>query len=90
MSNTSFSTPSDTFSVGALPADGIINDDHVKWAARRFILIYGDEAPEVASNHVRQLDARGKLRTAEMFARVQEECARLLKKSEMLRKFTVN
>jgi len=90
MSNTSFAASSDAFSAGAVPADDIINSDHVKWAARRFILIYGDDAPEVASNHVRRLDARGKLRTAEMFARVQEECARLLKKSEMLRKFTVN
>jgi len=71
-------------------SDPIINADGVKWAARRFILLYGDDAPVKALQHVNRLDANGKLRTAEMFARVQSECARLLKKSESFRQFTIN
>jgi hypothetical protein len=70
--------------------DPILNMDDVKWAARRFILIYGDDAPVKAKEYVNRLDARGKLRTAEMFARVQRECARLLKKSESFRNFSIN
>lgn len=70
--------------------DPILNMDDVKWAARRFILIYGDDAPIKANEYVNRLDARGKLHTAEMFARIQRECARLLKKSEGFRNFSVN
>ncbi|USG61549.1 hypothetical protein NBZ79_00980 [Sneathiella marina] len=71
-------------------ADPIISAEGVKWAARRFILLYGDDAPIKALEHVNRLDARGKLRTAEMFARVERECSRLLKKSEKFRQFTIN
>ncbi|PHQ71569.1 MAG: hypothetical protein COB93_02995 [Sneathiella sp.] len=87
MSDVSFSTIEQP---GALYSDPIISIEGVKWAARRFILIYGDDAPEVALKHVNRLDAKGRLQTAEMFARIQQECARLLKKSEMLRNFTIN
>lgn len=64
--------------------DPIINPDDVKWAARRYILIYGEAAPEVAQNQVARLDGEGKIRVAEMFERVRRECARLLKQSETL------
>ncbi|MEH6546588.1 MAG: hypothetical protein V7701_09185 [Sneathiella sp.] len=70
--------------------DPIISVDGVKWAARRFILLYGDDAPAKALQHVNRLDASGKLRTAEMFSRVERECARLLKQSEHFRQFTIN
>lgn len=63
----------------------IIEREDVMWAARKFILIFGDEAPEAASKEVVRLDAAGKLQVAEMFDQVKIECARLLKKSEKLR-----
>lgn len=64
--------------------DPIISAEDVKWAARRYILIYGEQAPEVAQSHVERLDRQGKIRVAEMFERVRRECARLLKRSENL------
>lgn len=68
----------------------IISKEHVQWAARRFILVYGDDAPDAALKQENRLDRLGKLQTAEMFAQVRHECARLLKQSEKLRDFTVN
>lgn len=65
--------------------DPIISIDSVKWAARRFILVYGEAAPDVALEHVNMLDGKGRIQTAEMFERVRRECARLLRKSEHLR-----
>ncbi|MCC3303733.1 hypothetical protein [Sneathiella sp. HT1-7] len=83
----------DTNDMGTLPpklADPIISTEYVKWAARRFILIYGEEAPEMALKQVTRLDGLGKIRIAEMFDRVRRECARLLKRSENLRIYPVN
>ncbi|MZR29534.1 hypothetical protein [Sneathiella litorea] len=71
-------------------SDPIINTEDVKWAARRFILIYGEEAPEMVLRQVTRLDQRGKIRVAEMFERIRRECARLLKRSENLRIYPVN
>ena len=65
--------------------DPIIDRIDVMWAARRFILLYGERAPEVARNEVSRLDVAGKLHVAEMFDRIEQECSRLLKKSEGLR-----
>ncbi|MBL4740716.1 MAG: hypothetical protein JKY12_06965 [Sneathiella sp.] len=65
--------------------DPIIDREEVMWAARKFILIFGDEAPEAALREVNRLDSAGKLVVAEMFERVRQECARLLKMSEKLR-----
>ena len=66
--------------------DPIIDRTDVMWAARRFILLYGAKAPDVASGEVKRQDGAGKLQVAEMFDRVEQECRRLLKKSEGLRK----
>ena len=71
-------------------ADPIISMVDVKWAARRFILVYGEEAPEMALRQVDRLDQLGKIRVAEMFERIQRECARLLQRSENLRIYPVN
>jgi|GEM_PF-4554786 len=65
--------------------DPIIDREEVMWAARKFILIFGDEAPQAALREVNRLDGAGKLVVAEMFERVRQECARLLKMSEKLR-----
>ncbi len=65
--------------------DPIIEREDVMWAARRFILIYGVKATEVVHNEVHRLDMAGKLHVAEMFTRVEQECVRLLSKSEKLR-----
>ncbi|OUR78464.1 hypothetical protein A9Q83_07475 [Alphaproteobacteria bacterium 46_93_T64] len=65
--------------------DPIIDRVDVMWAARRFILLYGEKAPDVVKGEVKRLDVAGKLHVAEMFDRVEQECARLLKKSEGLR-----
>ena len=73
-----------------LYVDPIISRENVQWAARRFILVYGEEAPDMALRQVTRLDRLGKIRTAEMFERVRQECARLLKKSEKLRAYPVN
>lgn len=70
--------------------DPFISKEHVQWAARRFILVYGDDAPDAALKQENRLDTLGKLQTAEMFAQVRHECARLLKQSEKLRDFTIN
>lgn len=71
-------------------ADQIISTEDVKWAARRYILIYGDEAPEMALKQVNRLDRQSKIRIAEMFERIRRECARLLKRSESLMIHPVN
>ncbi len=63
----------------------IIEREDVMWAARKFILLFGEDAPDAASKEVARLDADGKLHVAEMFSQVREECARLLKKSEGIR-----
>ncbi|MEH6404388.1 MAG: hypothetical protein V7750_13500 [Sneathiella sp.] len=65
--------------------DPIIDREEVMWAARKFILIFGDDAPDAALKEVNRLDGAGKLVVAEMFERVRQECARLLKMSEKLR-----
>lgn len=65
--------------------DPIIDRTDVMWAARRFILVFGDQAADVANREASRLDLAGKLHVAEMFARVHEECARLLKNSEKYR-----
>ena len=86
-------TTLDTSDAAALSlrfADPIISTEHVKWAARRFILIYGDEAPERALQQVTRLDGEGKIRVAEMFDRIRMECARLLQRSEYLRINPIN
>ena len=70
--------------------DPIISTEDVKWVARRFILIYGEDAPEMALRQVARLDQRGKIRVAEMFERIRCECARLLKRSDSLRIYPVN
>ncbi len=59
--------------------DPIIDRSDVMWAARRFILLFGPEAPEYAQREVDRLDLAGKLHVAEMFTRVHEECLALLK-----------
>ena len=86
-------TAFDASEAGALPlrlADPVISTENVKWAARRFILIYGEDAPEMALKQVTRLDQLGKIRTAEMFDRIRIECARLLKRSDNLRIYPVN
>lgn len=65
--------------------DPIIERTDVMWAARRFILLFGDKAPEVVFGEANRLDLAGKLHVAEMFTRVYEECIRLLKNSEKYR-----
>jgi hypothetical protein len=65
--------------------DPIIERSDVMWAARRFILLFGEQAPEIARKEVGRLDQAGKLHVAEMFTRVHEECIRLLKHSEKYR-----
>jgi hypothetical protein len=86
-------TPLDTNDNGAMSlrlADPIISSEDVKWAARRFILIYGENAPEMAHKQVKRLDKQGKIRVAEMFDRIRMECARLLKRSDKFRLNPVN
>lgn len=68
----------------------IIEREDVMWAARKFILLFGEDATEAASKEVSRLDAAGKLHVAEMFDQVRDECARLLKKSEKLRERRVH
>ena len=68
-----------------LHRDPIIDHVEVQWAARKFILIYGSQAPEAALNEVVRLEKTGKFHVAEMFDRVSAECARLLKRSKKLR-----
>jgi len=65
--------------------DPIIEHVDVMWAARRFILLYGENAPQVAKGEAGRLDMAGKLHVGEMFMRIEHECERLLKKSEGLR-----
>ena len=65
--------------------DPIIERTDVMWAARRFILLFGDQAADVADREASRLDLAGKLHVAEMFTRVHEECVRLLKNSEKYR-----
>lgn len=65
--------------------DPIIDRSEVMWAARRFILLFGPEAPEYAQREVDRLDLAGKLHVAEMFTRVQEECLVLLRSSAKYR-----
>lgn len=65
--------------------DPIIDRSDVMWAARRFILLFGPEAPEYAQREVDRLDLAGKLHVAEMFTRVQEECLVLLRSSAKYR-----
>ncbi|WP_169566538.1 hypothetical protein [Sneathiella limimaris] len=65
--------------------DPIIQFEDVMWAARRFILIYGGDAPFEAEKVVSKMDLAGKLHVAEMFSRVREECVRLLKCSDKYR-----
>ncbi|WP_025897276.1 hypothetical protein [Sneathiella glossodoripedis] len=65
--------------------DPIIDRSDVMWAARRFILLFGEQAPEIAKKEINRLDLAGKLHIAEMFTRVHEECVRLLKLSEKYR-----
>jgi hypothetical protein len=65
--------------------DPIIDREEVMWAARRFILLYGEKASSVVQGEVKRLDLSGELRVAEMFTRVELECQRLLQKSEGLR-----
>ncbi len=84
-----FQTSRSQRSIGGF-GEPIISREHVQWAARRFILIYGDDAPDAALKQENRLDTMGKLQTAEMFAQVRHECARLLKQSEKLRDFTIN
>jgi len=70
---------------GARSFDPIIEREDVMWAARRFILLYGDKATDVVRGEIKRLDLSGKLQVAEMFSRVELECDRLLKRSENLR-----
>ena len=65
--------------------DPIIEREDVMWAARRFILLYGERATEVAKGEELRLDMAGKLHVAAMFSQVAGECRRLLEKSEYLR-----
>lgn len=69
----------------SLNQDPIIDHVEVQWAARKFLLIYGAEAPEAALKEVVRLEKAGKFHVSEMFDRVSAECARLLKRSEKLR-----
>lgn len=69
----------------SLNKDPIIDHAEVQWAARKFILIHGSEAPEAAMKEVVRLEKAGKFQVSEMFERVSAECARLLKRSEKLR-----
>ncbi|GLQ05000.1 hypothetical protein [Sneathiella chinensis] len=66
-------------------ADPIIDQGDVNWAARKFILLFGEDAADWALREVTRLELEGKLHVAEMFHRVASECARLLQKSEKLR-----
>ncbi|MFT6556455.1 MAG: hypothetical protein ACJAYR_000299 [Sneathiella sp.] len=66
-------------------ADPIIDREEVMWAARKLILVYGDQAPLAADNEVRKFDAVGKFHVATMFERVRDECSVLLQKSAKLR-----
>lgn len=66
-------------------SDPIIDQAEVMWASRRFILLFGEKAPEVARGEAGKLDLDGKLHVAEMFERVATECQRLLSSSEELR-----
>ncbi|MAL79040.1 MAG: hypothetical protein CMN55_07980 [Sneathiella sp.] len=84
MDSSTISTSPAPEGLSASCADPIINPEDVKWAARRYILIYGEEAPDVAQSQVTHLDQQGKIRVAEMFDRIRHECARLLKQSEKL------
>lgn len=63
----------------------IIEREDVMWAARKLILVYGDDAPEIADKEVRKFDSAGKFLVSEMFTRVGVECRLLLKKSAKLR-----
>ena len=90
MENSSVFISSDPAPSSSAYKDPIISIEDVKWAARRFILVYGDQAPEMALKQVDRLDRVGKIRIAEMFQRVGRECARLLKQSENLRIYPVN
>ncbi len=65
--------------------DPIIDRSDVMWAARRFILLFGPDAPEYAQREVDRLDRAGKLHVAEMFTRVHNECLTLLKCSAKYR-----
>jgi len=65
--------------------DPIIEREDVMWAARKLILVYGDDAPEIAEKEVHKFDAVGKFHVSEMFTRVGVECRLLLKKSAKLR-----
>lgn len=85
MSNMPESVLNQTTSQAARPFDPIIEREDVMWAARRFILLYGDKATEVVRGEIKRLDLSGKLQVAEMFSRVEVECDRLLKRSENLR-----
>lgn len=71
-------------------ANPIIEREDVMWAARKFILLFGDAAPDAALKEVERLDTAGKLHVAEMFDQVRDECARLLKMSEKLRDRSVH
>ena len=90
MQNFATATPDGLSRTTGRYVDPIISEDNVRWAARRFILVYGDDAPDAALKQENRLDALGKLQTAEMFARVRHECARLLKNSEKLRDIALN
>ncbi len=68
-----------------LNQDPIIDRAEVQWAARKFLLVYGPEAPEAALKEVLRLEQKGSLRVAEMFEQVSTECAHLLKRSEKIR-----
>ncbi len=65
--------------------DPIIDREDVMWAARKFILVFGDAAPDAVTTEINKLDHRGKLQVAVMFERVRDECLSLLKKSEKIR-----
>ncbi len=65
--------------------DPIIEREDVMWAARKFILLHGDNAPKAVEGEINRLDLAGKLQVAAMFERVRDECVLLLKKSEPLR-----
>ncbi|MEP3248458.1 MAG: hypothetical protein ABJN40_22380 [Sneathiella sp.] len=65
--------------------DPIIEREDVMWAARKFILVYGDAAPDAVTTEINKLDHRGKLQVAAMFERIRDECLSLLKKSEKIR-----
>ncbi|MCG8491005.1 MAG: hypothetical protein MI743_05270 [Sneathiellales bacterium] len=69
----------------AAALDPIIEREDVMWAARKLILVYGDEAPEIADKEVRKFDSAGKFHVSEMFTRVGAECRLLLRKSAKLR-----